>query len=134
MDHLINASTLLTSRVSCTVSTTVQSSEHVGAMPKQPVEFYWAGGLRIVMALDACKWTNGLLKLYQNCRYQNKERRITIHNNTGDGSRMYTVSLMSAIREIDTIENILTEKIGGDKIKFIPNDFPHLTMDTLKEA
>ena len=33
-----------------------------------------------------------------------------------------------------SIENILTEKIGRDEIKFNPRDFPHLSKEVLQEA
>ena len=33
-----------------------------------------------------------------------------------------------------SVENILTERIGRDKVKFNPKDFPHLSQEVLQEA
>ena len=59
--------------------------------------------------------------------------------NSGENGRIYTVPLMDSNGEIVLVkaflvENILTDKIGIEEVKFNPRDFPRLSKETLQEA
>ena len=56
--------------------------------------------------------------------------------NSGDNGRIYSVPLLDSNREIVTIkafsvENILTEQIGREEVKFNPKDFPCISKEDL---
>ena len=58
-------------------------------------------------------------------------RKATTYS-SGENRRIYTVPLMDSHREIVivkafSIENILSDKIGREKVKFNSRDFPHLS-------
>ena len=59
--------------------------------------------------------------------------------NSGENGRIYTVPLMDSNGEIVSVkaflvDNILTDKIGREEVKFNPRDFPRLSKETLQEA
>ena len=57
----------------------------------------------------------------------------------GEGGRIYTVPLKTSTGETISVKafsvkSILTGKIGREEIVFNPKEFPHLSVETLKEA
>ena len=52
----------------------------------------------------------------------------------GEGGRIYTVPLKTSTGETVSVKSILTGKIGREEIVFNPKEFPHLSLETLKEA